>query len=1171
MKKFLLMLMPLAVLVTGCRYDDTDVWDELNNHETRILALENVVNTDLAALQAAVDALNQKVYVQSVTTTENGFTVTFTNGNSYTISNGETGHTPVVSVKQDEDEIWYWTVDGEWLLDDDGKQVRADAVAPLVKLEDKKWYISTDDGATWTEAGTSVGDALFKGYEITGGFLVLTLWDDTTISIPMAGKVKLQVVFDESAIQTITAGESVSTAYTLTVPEGEDFEFTTFETGGYSATITPDDETGLTGTITVSAPSTATGGKILFILTGSSSSFVKTVTISTDPRIVVPSTYSVDSSAGEVEISVRSNVAYTSSIEGEATWITKGVAENVFVLAENTDESSDRSATITFSAPGAVSVSVVLTQNAKEAIVLTSTTEAAAADDEEIAIVISANSTVTANPDVEWITIAEATKSEFTEKVFTLTLAANNTGEERTGHVEFTAVDAKQTVTVTQSAEGSITIADIKEASNGAVSGYIHDAVVSFVAGSYAYVEDSTGGIPIYNAGGIELVEGTVINGVISGSKSVYNGAPQIKDADFSKAVLAKGTAPEAELTLAELLADDETYDKYYGRKVKLVGVAVSQGMSASSRTGIVAQGETTYQIYNSDAGKALSLYAEDVVDLYVFPSYYNSTKQASVFDGCLVKVYPPATPTVTFASASLTLEVSATAENPVSTDSDGTVTYSTSDEKVATVDENGTVTAVAVGTATITASVSATDNYKAKAVTCEVNVLAEPEFTSIAELNKLATATAADVTGKLTDAVVSFVPSNSVAIIKDATGSIYYYKSGHGLKQGQTFSGYTTVKVLIYNSLYTELTAIDASFTGDGASVDPEAVTLATLKESYKTWQNAYVKVEGLKVTAVSGKNVSVTDGTNEYVVYTNYANATCVAGDILTATGTVTKYGTAEQLKVWSAAGLEKTGAVPVITASDIDDVPADGVTDATKSVTIANAAGWTVSVQGDGTVVTAASIADGTITYSVSANTTSEARKGSITVTLSKTGETSITATIEVNQLSSGASKVVLWAETWTGGTASESPAAYGQEGTTVYGNGTVTYSIASGDSNTKLYIDNNMDGSTSQANLLLGKSGKTWTISGIPTGGATKATLTFYSNNTVPLSDNFTVTSSTEGVSLGAKTAGGESAKPYSYTYEITIDSTVTSFDLKFTNGQSSNVRLDDISVEATLSE
>lgn len=203
-------------------------------------------------------------------------------------------------------------------------------------------------------------------------------------------------------------------------------------------------------------------------------------------------------------------------------------------------------------------------------------------------------------------------------------------------------------------------------------------------------------------------------------------------------------------------------------------------------------------------------------------------------------------------------------------------------------------------------------ETLEIKAWTMDAIAKVEPQFSSVAELNAACTSTEQELTGKLTDAVVSFVPNTSNAIIKDAAGSILVYKSGHGLKQGQTFSGWTTVKAVLYNNAG-ELKDLDATFTGDEAAVEPEALSLATLAADFAKYQNAYVVVENLEVTAVSGKNINVKDGENTYVVYSNAGNATCKVGAVIKATGTVAQYNGNGQIKAWSLDAIEVTKEAP------------------------------------------------------------------------------------------------------------------------------------------------------------------------------------------------------------------------------------------------------------------
>ncbi|MBP5518157.1 MAG: hypothetical protein J6X91_05845 [Bacteroidales bacterium] len=208
-------------------------------------------------------------------------------------------------------------------------------------------------------------------------------------------------------------------------------------------------------------------------------------------------------------------------------------------------------------------------------------------------------------------------------------------------------------------------------------------------------------------------------------------------------------------------------------------------------------------------------------------------------------------------------------------------------------------------------------------------------DFTTVAELNELADEvgeTPTSKTGKLTNAVVSFVPNTTVAIITDGTGSVMYYKSGHGLKQGQTYTGNITVTLQNYQSLYSEITTMDATFTGEGAVVDPQVLTIFNMGWQYNTYQNTYAKLENVEVTAVDGKNVTVTDGEyTGFIVYCNYGTPTCVVGDKITVIGTVTQFKKDDtvfkELKVWKADDLTITEHTPTEHAINFTQPEAGG----------------------------------------------------------------------------------------------------------------------------------------------------------------------------------------------------------------------------------------------------
>ncbi len=211
--------------MVGCAYDDTSLRNEMEQIKNRVQTLEQSViktNEDIVALHAIVNALQKSVYVTSVNPTADGYVILFSDGSTAEIKNGINGaNAPVISVMQDADGNYYWTMDGEWLLVD-GERVRAngidgedgangengidgeDAIAPQVRINDatKEWEISTDGGKTWISTGVVAegkdgangangsngtdgtngtnGDSLFKSVDTSNSeYVVITLADGT--------------------------------------------------------------------------------------------------------------------------------------------------------------------------------------------------------------------------------------------------------------------------------------------------------------------------------------------------------------------------------------------------------------------------------------------------------------------------------------------------------------------------------------------------------------------------------------------------------------------------------------------------------------------------------------------------------------------------------------------------------------------------------------------------------------------------------------------------------------------------------------------------------------------------------------------------------------------------------------------------------------------------------
>jgi len=238
-----MMLLPAAC---ADDYDDSALWDKVNDHEERIAALEKwqeQTNQSIAAMQELLNTTDLITGVSAVSEGGQtvGYTITFLHSDPITIYNGTPGadgedgadgadgQTPQIGLAQAEDGNWYWTLNGELLTDAQGNPIRANgldgadgedgedgatgpegpqgddgtsAPTPQIKLGSNvtgtimtdngqtiadAWYLSVDGGATWyrvSGADGTNGDAWFSDEpKKEGNYYVFTLTDQSTFRV----------------------------------------------------------------------------------------------------------------------------------------------------------------------------------------------------------------------------------------------------------------------------------------------------------------------------------------------------------------------------------------------------------------------------------------------------------------------------------------------------------------------------------------------------------------------------------------------------------------------------------------------------------------------------------------------------------------------------------------------------------------------------------------------------------------------------------------------------------------------------------------------------------------------------------------------------------------------------------------------------------------------------
>lgn len=249
-----------ALFATSC---NDKVWEKLDELDGRVSKLEqwqSQVNTQITSLKALAEAWENGTTITSVNATATGWTITLSSGQILELTNGKdgkdgkdgaagatgatgatgaAGHTPVIGVKEDGG-VLYWTVDGEWLLNNgqkvpvtggkgeqgengsagpagpagpqgpDGPQGPAgndgnDGVTPQLRINEDtyNWEVSYDEGESWEELlvnGEPVsakgdkgdkgenGDSFFQDVVVDddAGLVHITLANGTTFDIPLA-------------------------------------------------------------------------------------------------------------------------------------------------------------------------------------------------------------------------------------------------------------------------------------------------------------------------------------------------------------------------------------------------------------------------------------------------------------------------------------------------------------------------------------------------------------------------------------------------------------------------------------------------------------------------------------------------------------------------------------------------------------------------------------------------------------------------------------------------------------------------------------------------------------------------------------------------------------------------------------------------------------------------
>ncbi len=265
----------VALFAVSCNNNDeydmlNSLWRNVTQNEARIDDLEkwcSQANTNITSLQTIVNVIESNDMITSVTPimeggVEVGYTITFANHDPITIyhgkdgkdgangadgANGQDGASPIVGVAKDTDGVYYWTLNGEWLLDADGNKLRVsgqdgaagadgsdgqngqdgadgqDGVTPQLKIEADYWWISYDNGNTWTQLGKAKGDKGDTG--ATGAAGADGQDGDSMFQSVTQDAANVYFTLADGTLITIAKGDNTNYLYTITyMPNGSTSE-----------------------------------------------------------------------------------------------------------------------------------------------------------------------------------------------------------------------------------------------------------------------------------------------------------------------------------------------------------------------------------------------------------------------------------------------------------------------------------------------------------------------------------------------------------------------------------------------------------------------------------------------------------------------------------------------------------------------------------------------------------------------------------------------------------------------------------------------------------------------------------------------------------------------------------------------------------------------------------
>lgn len=222
------------------------------------------------------------------------------------------------------------------------------------------------------------------------------------------------------------------------------------------------------------------------------------------------------------------------------------------------------------------------------------------------------------------------------------------------GNDEYKSGSASYTITVKAPVQALENIAALSaQETNGEYDVNLSNAVVTYVNGNYAYIQDASGAIVMYKSGH-GLTAGQVLNGTATVTFQLRNSNPQITALSGIEAT--DGTAPEP----TEVAADawNTPIATVLSQYFKVTGATLTK----DGNRYYVQLGDENVQLYGQAGANPVSVASlEPTYTIIGFPTLYNTTKELQIFVQPIPEEEVVVVPTPTFNPAAGAVEAGTT------------------------------------------------------------------------------------------------------------------------------------------------------------------------------------------------------------------------------------------------------------------------------------------------------------------------------------------------------------------------------------------------------------------------------------------------------------------------------------------------------------------------------